>query len=73
MPNAFIGELSFITTVALSKDLTGGSRARHQRRVLAKIICEYEVVEAKVRQFKIDNDHIKPQDIYAQFVFTEYL
>jgi len=73
MPNILVGELVFFTFVTVSQAVTGGAKDRTQRRVLAKVMCEYAECEEKLAHFKEDNSHIMPREIHAQFSYQEYI
>jgi len=73
MSNILIGELVFFTFVTVSQAVTGGAKDRAQRRVLAKVMCEYSECEEKLAHFREDNNHIMPREIHAQFSYQEYI
>jgi hypothetical protein len=73
MANILIGELVFFTFVTVSQSVTGGARDRTQRRVLAKVMCEYSECEEKLAHFKEDNNHIALREIHAQFTYQEFI
>ena len=74
MSNILIGELVFFTFVTVSQAVTDGARDRPpQKRVLAKVMCEYSECEEKLAHFKEDNSHIMPREIRAKFSYQEYI
>jgi hypothetical protein len=73
MRNVLVGELVFFTFVTVSQAVTGGAKDRTQRRVLAKVMCEYSECEEKLAHFKEDNNHIMPREIHAQFTYQEFI